>query len=86
MKHPFEYQRPTPDQTRLIEVVREQFKALHDLIRLVVPPGPEQLQAELRLRESSMWVNAAVVFDEPLAVMDYHSSSVNECAPDPRRR
>ncbi len=63
-KHPFEYQRPTADQTETIKAVRAQFATLHDLILLVVPNGRERAVAITNLQQASMWCNAAIVFGE----------------------
>lgn len=64
MKHPFEYQRPTPEQVEQIEKVRASLKQTHDLILETVPPSRERSLAITKLEECSMWANKGIVFSE----------------------
>lgn len=61
-KHPFEYQRPTPEQVQQIETVREALKQVHDTIVGTLPPSRERSLAITKLEETSMWANKAIVF------------------------
>lgn len=62
-KHPFEYQRPTPEQVEQIEIVREALKAAHDTILRTIPASRERSLAITKLEEASMWANKGIVFN-----------------------
>lgn len=61
-KHPFEYQRPTPEQVQQIESVRTVLKQAHDAVLASVPPSRERSLAITKLEEASMWANKGIVF------------------------
>jgi hypothetical protein len=63
MKHPFEYQAPTPEQVAAITSVRESCKALYVTLKADVPSCAERTLAIRALEECSMWANKAIVFD-----------------------
>jgi hypothetical protein len=63
-KHPFEYQPPTEVQIETIQVFRAFFKALYDLAVEHLPPTRERALAFTNLQQASMWMNAAVVFED----------------------
>lgn len=62
-KHPFEYQRPTPEQVEKINELREGCKTLYELID-TLPNSRCKTLAITKLEEVSMWVNKAIVFEE----------------------
>lgn len=62
-KHPFDYQRPTPEQVERIETVRQALKQAHDTILATLPPSRERSLAITKLEEASMWANKGVVFN-----------------------
>lgn len=64
-QHPFEYQRPTPEQVEQITVIREACKTLYETLKATLPPGREHALACTKLEEVSMWANKAVVFTQP---------------------
>ncbi len=61
-KNPFEYQAPTPAHIEKIMEVREQCKALHEVL-LTLPPSRERSLAVTKLEETSMWANKCIVFN-----------------------
>jgi len=62
-KHPFEYQRPTPEHVEQIEVVRGVLKQAHDTILATLPPSRERSLALTKLEEASMWASKGIVFN-----------------------
>lgn len=64
MKHPFEYQAPSPEHVEKISRVREATKALFEEVsNASVPQCAERTLAIRKLEEFSMWINKAIVFD-----------------------
>ncbi|UQN05478.1 hypothetical protein [Deinococcus sp. QL22] len=62
-KHPFEYQRPTPEHVEQIETVRAALKQAHDTILETIPHSRERSLAITQLEEASMWANKGIVFN-----------------------
>lgn len=62
-KHPFEYQKPTPEHVQQIEAVRAALKNAHDAVLSTVPPSRERSLAITKLEEASMWANKGIVFN-----------------------
>jgi len=64
MRHPFEYQAPTREHIRAIQVARDGMKvAFESLANAGVPECAEETLAIRKLEEASMWANKAIVFD-----------------------
>jgi hypothetical protein len=61
-KDPFDYQRPTDEQTARIVVFRQGCKDLRDLIIAHIPVSRERSLAITKLEEVSMWGNKGIVF------------------------
>lgn len=61
-KNPFEYQKPTEEQTAKITEVREKCKELHTLL-LTLPGSRETSLAITNLEQVSMWANKSIVFN-----------------------
>lgn len=61
-KHPFEYQKPTPEHVQQIETVRAALKAAYDTVLETLPPSRERSLAITKLEEASMWANKGIVF------------------------
>ena len=62
-KHPFDYQKPTPEHVAQIETVRKALKDAHDVILATIPPSRERSLAVTKLEEASMWANKGIVFN-----------------------
>ena len=60
----YTYHPPTPDQTERYPLIRAKAKELQLLILELTPPGDEQDIASKKLREVSMWANAAIACNE----------------------
>lgn len=60
--NPFEYRRPTDQQIVDIQAIRDECRALYEIILGIVPPGRERSLAITKLEEVSMWANKAIVF------------------------
>lgn len=62
MANPFEYQKPTEEHVKQIEVVRGKCKELHEVL-LALPECRERSLAVTKLEEVSMWANKGIVFN-----------------------
>lgn len=62
-KHPFEYQKPTPEHVQQIETVRAALKNAHDTVLATLPPSRERSVVITKLEEASMWANKGIVFN-----------------------
>lgn len=63
-KDPFDYQKPTDEQTARIIVFRQGCKDLRDLMLANIPVSRERSVALTHLETVSMWGNKAIVFGE----------------------
>lgn len=62
IKHPFEYQSPTSEQTDAIIKYRDALKMVYNSIVEGLPECRERSLAITKLEEASMWINKAIVF------------------------
>lgn len=61
-KHPFEYQKPTPEQENKLITVRVAHAKLYECILWNIKDSRERAIAITKLEECSMWANKAIVF------------------------
>ena len=61
MSHPFEYQKPTHDQTMLMKIVGVDFRDTYDAMLMCAPASPERTIAIRKLQEARMWTNVAIL-------------------------
>ena len=61
----FTYHAPTPQAVAAISQVRRKLLEVGELMADSVPEGPEFRRAVAKLREASMWFNAAAVTPQP---------------------
>lgn len=59
---PFEYHKPTDEQTLSIMTVRQACRDLYQVLLAEVPPSAERTLAIRKLEECSMWSNKGIVF------------------------
>lgn len=63
-KHPFVYQRPTPEHVGQITAIRDRMMGLHDFILETFKPSRERSLCITNLEQASMWINKHIVFNE----------------------
>lgn len=62
-KNPFDYQKPSEENIKKIEAVREAYKVLHAHL-LTLAPSREISLAITNLEQSAMWATKSLVFNE----------------------
>ena len=60
IKKNFTYHAPNEDKFKIYQAVREQGRALAELILAEAPQGREQALALTKVEEAVMWANAAI--------------------------
>ena len=57
---PYDYLKPTPEQTTTMSKVREAAKAYHDVLIALLPDGPDKTHVIRNHRSNAMWANVAI--------------------------
>jgi hypothetical protein len=61
MTSPFQYQAPTPEQVRTMEILAGDCEVVYQGLLLSAPPSAERTLAIRKLQECRMWANAAIL-------------------------
>lgn len=56
----FDYQIPTESQLESMNETRKAFKALAEVLEMMIPDGPDKTYVLRTLRTTAMWANAAI--------------------------
>jgi hypothetical protein len=56
----FDYLKPTPDQTELMEEARSASRSYAAILDDILPEGPDKTYLLRKLREVAMWANVAI--------------------------
>jgi hypothetical protein len=71
MKKTYAYHKPSPQGIEQIAALRKGFSEFQELIESIVPANSrERALCFTHLEEASMWINKAIILDDPQSEVD----------------